>query len=188
MSPRTPASAKATQIAHHFRGEHPDYNYLKDVFRALRAELHVTVPREPKKLPYVPTDAEIAAFYEAVWQGRRPGDMVLIKTLLYTGVRVAELVEIRLADVDLERCQIRVINGKGGKDRVVPFPTAFKETLSLHMAAMRKQDATHLFESVRKAPYSTRGVRRMLERYTAKAGIEHSISPHKLRHYLLTGP
>ena len=54
MSPRTPASAKAAQVAHHFRGEHPDYNYLKDVFRALWAELHVTIPREPRKLPYVP--------------------------------------------------------------------------------------------------------------------------------------
>jgi len=44
----------------------------------------------------VPTEAEISAFYDAVWKARRAGDVVLIKTLLYTGVRVAELVQIRL--------------------------------------------------------------------------------------------
>lgn len=53
--------------------------------------------------------------------------MILIKTLFYTGVRVSELVAIRLADVDVERCQIRINQGKGNKDRLVPFPTSFRE-------------------------------------------------------------
>ena len=52
---------------------------------------------------------------------------MLIKTLLYTGVRVSELVAIRLADVDFDRCQIRINEGKGRKDHVVPFPSAFKK-------------------------------------------------------------
>jgi hypothetical protein len=46
----------------------------------------------------------------------------VIKTLLYTGVRVSELVAIQLVDVDFDWCQIRINEGKGGKDRVVPFP------------------------------------------------------------------
>ena len=50
----------------------------------------------------MPTEEEIRRYYQAVWQARRGGDMVLIKTLLYTGVRVAELVAIRLDEVDLE--------------------------------------------------------------------------------------
>jgi hypothetical protein len=50
----------------------------------------------------------------------------MIKTLLYTGVRVSELIGIRLDDVDFDRCQIRVNQGKGDKDRVVPFPPAFQ--------------------------------------------------------------
>jgi integrase len=73
-------------------------------------------------------------YYQVVWQTRNFGDMVLIKTLFYTGVRVSELVHIRLVDVDLDRCQIRINQGKGGKDRLVPFPDPFKETLALHMA------------------------------------------------------
>ena len=92
---RTPARRKARQLARHLRGERPDYAYLKEVFRHLREELAVEVARAPKRLPYVPTEAEIRAFYDAVWKARRAGDVILIKTLLYTGVRVAELVGVQ---------------------------------------------------------------------------------------------
>jgi integrase/recombinase XerD len=183
---RTPAPQKARQLAKHLRAERPDYIYLKEVFRHLRAELDVEVQRQPKKLPHVPTEDEIRRYYETVWKQRRGGDIVLIKTLLYTGVRVAELVAIRLDDVDLDACRIRITNGKGGKDRYVPFPAGFKETLALHMAAMRDKGAVHLFESSWKKPYSTRGVRAMLTRYATAAGITHPVSPHQLRHFLFT--
>jgi integrase/recombinase XerD len=56
----------------------------------------------------------------------------VVKTIdQYTGVRVSELVNIRLSDVDFERCQIRINAGKGNKDRIVPFPVSFKEVLAL---------------------------------------------------------
>jgi len=173
---RTPARRKARQLARHLRGERPDYAYLKEVFRHLREELGVEVTRTPKKLPYVPTEAEISAFYHAVWKASRAGDVVLIKTLLYTGVRVA----------DLDTCRIRITQGKGRKDRVVPFPAAFKETLALHIDGQRRIGAAYLFESSWKKPYSDRGVRKILARYTQAAGITASISPHKLRHFLFT--
>ncbi|MGH9278761.1 MAG: tyrosine-type recombinase/integrase [Acidimicrobiales bacterium] len=131
---RTPARQKARQLAKRLRAERPDYIYLKEVFRHLRTEVNVKVQREPKKLPYVPTEGEIRRYYETVWKERRGGDIVLIKTLLYIGFRVAELVAIRLDDVDLDACRIRITQGKGNKDRVVPFPASFKETLALHIA------------------------------------------------------
>lgn len=183
---RTPARKKAQQLARHLRGEYPDYAYLKQVFRYLREELDVTIPHAPRTLPHVPTEEEMARYYRAVWQGRDYPDMVLIKTLFYTGVRVSELVNIRLDDVDLDRCQIRITRGKGAKDRVVPFPTTFKETLGQHMAHLRAKGASYLFESSWKKKYSDRGVRRMLERYAKVAGLEHNVSPHHLRHFLLT--
>jgi len=108
------------------------------------------------------------------------------KRLLYTGVWVAELVRIRIADVDLDTCRIRITRGKGGKDRVVPFPAAFKETLALHIDAQRRAGAVFLFESSWKKPYSDRGIRKILARYTQAAGITASISPHTLRHFLFT--
>jgi integrase/recombinase XerD len=183
---RTPARAKAKELAKFLRGERPDYAYLKSVFRELRKELEIPVPQAKKSLPNVPTEEEIRIFYQQVWQARKFSDMVLIKTLFYTGVRVSELVTIRLQEVDLERCQIRICLGKGGKDRMVPFPRAFRELLGLHMQQMHQKEAIYLFESVRKHKYSDRGVRRMLERYATAAGISHSLSPHKWRHFLFT--
>jgi integrase/recombinase XerD len=183
---RTPARQKAHQLAKYLRGERPDYIYLKEVFKHLRTELDIEVQRQPKRLPYVPTEDEIRRYYDNVWRQRRGGDVVLIKTLLYTGVRVAELVAIRLDDVDLDACRIRITQGKGGKDRMVPFPTSFKETLALHMQAMRGKGAAHLFESSWKKAYSDRGVRAMLTRYATASGMTHPISPHRLRHFLFT--
>jgi integrase/recombinase XerD len=183
---RTPAKHKARQLAKYLRGERPDYPYLKEVFRHLRDELDVQVTRQPKKLPHVPTEAEIRRYYDTVWTARRTSDIVLIKTLLYTGVRVAELVRIHRDDVDLDACRIRITQGKGNKDRYVPFPAPFKETLALHIDAMRSKNATFLFESSWKKPYSTRGVRAMLARYATKAGLTHHMPPHRLRHFLFT--
>ena len=156
------------------------------MFRHLREELGVDVEHAPKKLPYVPTEREIRSFYQAVWTARRAQDLVMIKTLLYTGVRVSELVRIRLADVDLDGCRIRIDQGKGKKDRYVPFPTSFKETLALHIDSQRRVGSTHLFESSWKKPYSDRGVRKILARYATAAGIQSPISPHRLRHFLFT--
>jgi integrase/recombinase XerD len=183
---RTPPKRKARQLAKHLRAERPDYAYLKAVFRALREELGVEVARQPKTLPYVPTEDEIRRYYQVVWQSRRGGDIVLIKTLLYTGMRVAELVAIRLDEVDLDACRIRITAGKGGKDRAVPFPPTFRETLALHIGDRRKAGGAHLFESSWKKPYSTRGVRALLARHAAAAGLPHNMPPHRLRHFLFT--
>lgn len=185
-APRTPAKQKARELATRLRGERPDYAYLKQVFRELRRELAVVVPRAPKRLPHVPSEADLRRYYETVWKARRTGDVVLIKTLLYTGARVSELIRMQLADVDLDRCQIRIQQGKGNKDRMVPFPEHFKEALAIHMDAMRAKGAAALFESARRKPYSDRGVRRMLERYATTAGLARNISPHQLRHFLFT--
>src|SRR2546428_12063794 len=183
---RTPPKKKARELAKYLRAERPDYSYLKSVFRALREELEIQVPRRETRLPEVPTEEEMRRFYQAVWNCRNFGDMVLIKTLFYTGVRVSELVAVRLDEVDVERCQIRITLGKGSKDRQVPFPHSFRELLALHMGQMRQKGAVYLFESVRKHKYTDRGVRKMLARYAVQAGTTRSMSPHTWRPFLFT--
>src|SRR5699024_9923943 len=99
--------------------------------------------------------------------------MVMIKTLLYTGVRGSEWVHTKRADVDFTRFQIRINQGIGGKDRLVPFHASFTKTLLVQ------------------APYAIhndteRGVRNILQKYSDLARMEQSILPHKLRHFLFT--
>ena len=62
----------------------------------------------------------------------------------------------------------------------------FKEVLAMHVDSMRRSSATYLFESSWKRKYSDRGVRKILARYTRTAGLNKTISPHRLRHFLLT--
>lgn len=185
-SGRTSAKKKAHELARQLRGERPDYAYLKDIFRYLRDELEIKVPKTSQKLPYVPSEAEIQRYYQVVWQAENFGDMVLIKVLLYTGVRVSELCNMHLTEVDFEQCQIKISAGKGNKDRLVPFPVFFKEALAMHVRQLKERGAAYLFESSWKKKYTERGVRKILERYSRAAGLTQIISPHKLRHFLLT--
>jgi len=183
---RTPPSKIAKQLIKYLRPQRPDYNYLRDLFRHLRQELDISVTTTPKKLPLVPTEEEIKKYYEAVWQEKNTQHMVMIKTLLYTGIRVSELIRVKISDIDLERCQIRINKGKGGKDRIVPFPISFREILSMYITQIQEKKTVYFFESSWKKAYSDRGIRKILMKYTRAAGIESSVSPHKLRHFLLT--
>ncbi|MBP1083042.1 tyrosine-type recombinase/integrase [Bacillus capparidis] len=138
------------------------------------------------KFRYSPTEEELKRYYDVVWKAKNFQDMMIVKTLLYTGVRVSELINIQLIDVDFNYCQIRINKGKGSKDRIVPFPHSFKETLAMHADSMRKKHAIYLFESSWKKKYTDRGVRKILAKYSEEAGLAQSLSPHKLRHFLLT--
>lgn len=183
---RTPVRKKAKQFAKLLVKDYPDYNYLRELFRHLRSELKITPVKKSNKLPYVPTEEEIRKYYQVVWQSRKMKNVTLVKTLLYTGVRVSELVRILLEDIDLDRCQIRINQGKGKKDRIVPFPESFKEVLGIHTQAISQKGGKYLFESSWKKPYTDRGVRKILESYSKEAEMKHSISPHKFRHFLFT--
>lgn len=183
---RTPASQKAKQLAKTLKAEKPDYDYLRELFRHLRKELEIEVIVRPKKLPIIPSEEEIQKYYQAVSKSRNMKHVVMIKTLLYTGIRVNELIKIKLSEIDFDRCQILIIKGKNKKDRIVPFPNNFKETLAMHAHSVQAKGGNYLFESSWKQPYTDRGIRKILAIYTKEAGIEYSVSPHKLRHFLFT--
>lgn len=183
---RTPTKDIIKKISKILRDERPDYIYLRDLFKKIREEFDIQVTTTTKRLPYVPTEEDLKRYYHIVWQTRNVKHMVLIKILLYTGIRVQELVNVKMEDIDFDRCQIRINQGKGNKDRIVPFPNAFKETLALFVNAEQAKGGIYLFESNRKQAFTTRGIRKILADYAIKAGMQQSISPHKLRHFLFT--
>jgi integrase/recombinase XerD len=67
-----------------------------------------------------------------------------------------------LEDIYFDSCQIRINLGKGGKDRIVPFPINFRETLMLYANNEATSGAIYLFESNRKKAITTRGIRKIL--------------------------
>jgi len=171
------ALKKAKELALGLKEE--KQTYLRLVLKYLRKELKLPA-YQPSK-PYIPTDEEIQKYYDYVWKAKKIEHVVLIKTFLYTGVKLTELVFIKLKDIDFERCQIKI---GGNNARTVPFPKSFKELLALYVQTMEKQKSIYLFESSHKQHFTDRGVRKIIEKYTQKAGIKEKIVPKTLRHFL----
>jgi integrase/recombinase XerD len=186
MPTRLPPKAMAKKLVRVLRPQHPDSYYLKKVFRHVRELLEITPSRPPKRLPALLTDAELVTFYETIWQAGQRTHVVMLKLLLFTGIRNVELVRLRLTDVDLQTCQLRISQGKGHKDRDVLFPTSFRGELAQYLERQRTQSARYLFESNRCRPYSTRRIRQIVKHYAQAAGIEKRVYPHLFRHHLLT--
>jgi integrase/recombinase XerD len=183
---KTPPREMAKKLVRLLRPEHPDYQYLKKVFQHTRQLLNVHPTKAPKRLPELLTDDELMSFYEAVWHARQPVHMVMIKLLIFTGIRNAELVGVRLRDVDLNSGQLRIEQGKGKKDRQVLFPKSFRGELAQYMENQKDNGATYLFESNRFQPYSTRRIRQIIKHYAVQTGIEKRVYPHLFRHQIIT--
>jgi integrase len=96
MGHQTPPKQMAQRLARILRPERPEYAYLAKVFQHTRALLAVRPAIRGKRLPHLLTDRELVAFYEAVWQARHPTHMVMIKMLIFTGLRNSELARVRL--------------------------------------------------------------------------------------------
>jgi integrase/recombinase XerD len=184
---RIPPKEMADIMVKLLKQQRPDANYLKKTFQHIRDALniHGNLTKE-KKLPELLTDDELKRFYEAVWTSNHRTHMIMVKLLIYTGIRNAELVNIKIEDVDLSGLKILIKQGKGKKDRYVPIAPSFRGELTQYILVQKEYKAVHLFESNRYDKFSTRWVRQIVKKYALKAGIEKRIYPHLFRHQLLT--
>ena len=183
---RIPPKEMAKKLAGQLRPQRPDYYYLKHVFAHIRDILEVTPDSKEKRLPELLTDQELISFYDTVFRSRDRKHAVMIKLLIFTGVRNAELAKIRLTDVDLDGLKIRVEQGKGSKDRYVLIPASFRGELMQYIENQKEKMATYLFESNRLKPYSTRRIRQIVKHYAESAGITKRVYPHLFRHQIIT--
>ena len=187
MMKRVPPKEMAFKLMKILKKQRPDPNYLKKVFEHVRRELEMQGRIiAKKKLPKLLTEEEMNQFYEAVWKTANPTHMVMIKLLLFTGLRIAELANIALDDVDLRSLKVRIQQGKGKKDRYVPIPESFRGELTQYIKAQQKKGAHFLFESNRMDKFTTRWIREIIKKYARQAEIEKRIYPHLFRHQLLT--
>lgn len=127
MSERLPPKEMAKKLTRLLKKQDPDYAYLQKVFSHVRESLGLKgkTPKE-RKLPELLTDEEMERYCEVVRQENHRVHTVMIKLLIYTGVRNNELANILVDDVDVKGERIRIDQGKGKKDRYVPFPSSFR--------------------------------------------------------------
>ena len=116
-------------------------------------------------------------------------NLLIIRMLYATGVRVSELVNIKLSDIDVNERIIKIL-GKGSKERVVVFGNNTKEIFNLYLNNGRyrldKRDNEYLFLNKDGERLSDRYVRKIIDDIIVKASISMHVSPHMLRHTFAT--
>jgi integrase/recombinase XerD len=116
-------------------------------------------------------------------------DKALISVLYATGLRVSELIGLKLSNLHMEDGYLTCV-GKGDKERIVPIGQEAIEWVRKYMDEGRPQlvgrASPWLFVNARGGPLSRVGFWKLLKEYGVKAGITHNISPHVLRHSFAT--
>jgi integrase/recombinase XerC len=117
--------------------------------------------------------------------GGHARDYCILQLFLQTGIRVSELVQLRLGDLDLEGHSL-TIAGKGQKERVLDLERKGLQALKNYLAQRPQVLDDHLFLSYQGTGISDRGVKKLVEKYRQQAGITKPISCHSLRHTFAT--
>lgn len=151
----------------------------------------VSGPKKEKKLPRYFEYNELEELFNSVdissVIGRR--DRLILELLYATGVRVSEMVEIKVSDIDISNRNINII-GKGNKERIVKFGEycldAINDYLDNSYNKLNINNINYLFLNSRGSKLTDRGVRYILDNLIKKTSLNKKISPHMLRHSFAT--
>ena len=154
----------------------------------------LVLAREPQTLPRnILTPQEARKIIETPDTGTLVGyrDRTIFEVLYATGIRKGELMNLTVADVNLEEELLRINKGKGGKDRVTPLTRVACSFLENYIKAIRpellgKRQSDRLFISRRGAPMSKNTVSQMVEKYARLSKVKKHVTCHLWRHSCAT--
>lgn len=116
-------------------------------------------------------------------------DKAMLEILYAAGLRVSELISLKLSDINLEDGFL-LCRGKGGKERIVPVGASARDAVREYMREARpfymKKNSDFLFLTYRGGAFTRQGFWKILKEYTEKAGLREKISPHVFRHSFAT--
>jgi len=163
------------------------YNYLKyeekvNLLNPVTANCRLRVP---KPLPRALREDQVDQFFDVIKTRR---DWAMFRLMLRCGLRVEEVANLTLGDIDIKQRRIMVVNGKGSKDRVVYISDDAADGLIayLKLRSHRRVKKVFLVEkgNFKGLPISVRGIQKRMEYYAKKTGLK--ISCHHLRHTMAT--
>jgi integrase/recombinase XerD len=171
------------------------YKYLimEDIIEVAPTEL-LEAPRLGRKLPEVLSIEEINSIIEAVDLSKDEGERnkALLETLYSCGLRVSELINLKLSNLMLNEGFIRVI-GKGDKERITPIGSVAIKHIKIyvkhkrnHMSNIEKGSEDILFLNRRGKQLTRVMIFTIIKKLTEKAGISKTVSPHTFRHSFAT--
>ena len=141
----------------------------------------LTRPKKSKKLPSILSQQEVLKIIQVT---RNLKHRVIITLLYSSGLRIGELIHLRLRNIDLERMQVKIVSGKGRKDRFVGLAKSFLPLLRDYLNTYRPTD--YLVEGLRGGKYSESSIRKFLANSVRLAGIRKKVTAHTFRHSYAT--
>lgn len=162
------------------------YNFLIDI-KLLNTNIFKRVrnPKVQKKLPNYLTEEEIQELLDSIDIKDNNGlrDKCLIELIYSTGVRVSEVSNLRLTDIDFNNKSIRVL-GKGSKERIVYYGNTLSELLNNYLKENNIKD--YLFLNSKNNQLSRQSIEAIMNKRMKLSCIKHKASPHTLRHSFAT--
>lgn len=168
------------------------FHYLekKDVIPENFAE-DLKPPKIEKKAPQILEIEEVDLLLKQPDPSTPKGlrDMAMLELLYATGMRVSELISLRLSDVNLNMCYVTCTDKKN--ERIIPFGQTAKKALAEYLekgrpALLKNNSSDSFFTNTSGRQMSRQGFWKVLKGYAAQAGIETDITPHTLRHSFAT--
>lgn len=155
--------------------------------------LKIAMPIKPSRLPMVLSEAQVEALLAAPQTNTTLGqrDRAMLETLYATGLRVSELVGLKVHEVSFDMGVVRVF-GKGSKERLVPLGEEAIDWIRSYLADARpalldRRQSNDLFVTARGAAMTRQAFWQMIKRYAERAGLDPGrLSPHVMRHAFAT--
>ncbi len=157
--------------------------YLERVLGQERQYIDLERPKKIQQLPQVLSMEEVK---QVLSNTNNIKHEAMLTTIYSAGLRVGELINLKIADIDSDGMRIWVREGKGVKDRLTVLSPKLLELLRSYFLKYRPEE--YLFEGPEGGKYSASSLRKVLQRAVKKAGIRKKVVPHTLRHSFATGP
>lgn len=165
------------------------YKYLADNNRlSSNPAINLETPKGAVTLPHVLSIDEVDLLLQKPDRKTNGGlrDAALLELLYATGLRVSELVHLRLNDLNLEAGYL-IAFGKGSKERLVPIGEVAQNVISEYLQRARprllgKNHSYYIFSARKGKPLTRQGFWKIIKKYSHAAGIIKNITPHTLRH------
>ncbi len=158
--------------------------YYEQVLRKEKMFFDIPRPKKPMLLPKLLNETELGKLFNALSNKKHKA---MLFTAYSAGLRVSEIVNLKLADIDSKRMQIFICRAKGKKDRYVNLSPVLLDILRKYILEYKPKPKEYLFESEQTGmAYPTRTIQQIFSNTKQKAGIRKEVGIHSLRHSFAT--
>ena len=162
---------------------HMSLRFLFENVLEKRMWIDIKYSKTPKRLPEVLSKEEVRKLLNVIsnWKHR-----LMIEFMYGSGLRVSELINMKVKDLELDKSYGYVRNGKGGKDRLITLSKIVVEKIKNLIDLENLEEKDLLFQSNRGTKYNIRSLQKIVINASRKAKINRNIHPHTLRHSFAT--